>query len=189
MTPLDAKAAGSAAGGPSFSLANRLLRVVWSISWLLLARWTPPPFHRWRAFVLRLFGARIGRGTRVYASVRIWLPANLDMGEQSVLGPRVRCYNQGKITIGDRATISQDASLCASSHDLSDPDFQLLLRPITIGNDAWIAAESFVGPSVVVGEGAVLGARGVAVRDLSPWSVYGGNPAVLIKPRDYADRE
>lgn len=189
MVPLDARAAGSASGGPSFSLNNRILRVVWGICWLLLARWTPPPLHRWRALVLRMFGARIGHGSRIYSSAHIWLPANLVMGERAVLGPRVRCYNQGRITIGDRVTISQDASLCASSHDISDPHFQLVLRSITIGADAWIAAEAFVGPGVQVGEGAVLGARGVAVRDLSPWTVYGGNPAKLLKPRSFAGRD
>ena len=186
MTPLDAQGAGSAAGGPSFTLANRLLRVVWGVSWLLLARWTPPPLHRWRALVLRLFGAKIGRGVRVYASASIWLPANLEMGERSVMGPRVRCYNQGRITIGARVTVSQDASLCASSHDVSDRHFQLQLRPITIGDDAWIAAEAFVGPGAHVGEGSILGARGVAMRPLEPWTIYSGNPAQPLKARRFA---
>lgn len=187
MTPLDARRAGSATGGPSFSLGNRILRVVWGVSWLLLARWTPPPLHRWRAWLLSSFGARIGAGARVYSSVRIWLPANLVLGDRSVLGPRVRCYNQGRITIGDRVTVSQDASLCASSHDIDDRHFQLQLRPIVIDDDAWIAAEAFVGPGVHVGKGAVLGARGVAMRPLACWTVYSGNPAQPLKQRRFTD--
>jgi len=186
MAPLDARAAGSTDGGPSFSLRNRLMRVAWNIGWLVLARWTPPPLHRWRATILRMFGATVGKGARVYSSARIWLPANLVIGERSVLGPRVRCYNQGRITIGDRVTVSQDASLCASSHDVSDPNFQLVLRPISIGDDAWIAAEAFVGPGVTVGEGTVLGARGVTARNLSSWSIYVGNPARHIKSRRFS---
>ncbi len=174
-----------AADGPSFSIANRVHRVIWGMTWLMLARWTPPPMHRWRAMLLRSFGARVGRGARIYSSVRIWLPSNLSIGDRSVLGPRVRCYNQGRITIGDRVTISQDSSLCASSHDISDPNFQLVLRPITIDDDAWIAAEAFVGPSVRVGAGALLGARGVAMRDLEPWTVYSGNPAMPLKARRF----
>jgi putative colanic acid biosynthesis acetyltransferase WcaF len=162
------------------------MRVLWALGWLLLARWTPPPLHRWRAAVLRMFGATVGRGARVYSSACIWLPANLVIGEHSVLGPRVRCYNQGRITIGNRVTVSQDASLCASSHDVSDRHFQLVLRPIAIGDDAWIAAEAFVGPGVSVGEGAVLGARGVTARDLAPWNVYVGNPARQIKLRQFS---
>lgn len=174
-----------AAGGPSFSIANRIQRVIWGVTWLILARWTPPPMHHWRAMLLRAFGAKVGRGARVYSSVRIWLPSNLSIGDRSVLGPRVRCYNQGRITIGERVTISQDSSLCASSHDISDPYFQLVLRPITIDDDAWIAAEAFVGPSVRIGAGALLGARGVAMRDLQSWTVYSGNPAMPLKERRF----
>lgn len=186
-TPLNAVAAGSANGGPSFSLANRMMRVLWVVSWLCLARWTPPPLHRWRALILRLFGARIGEGARIYSSVSIWLPANLDIGKGSVLGPRVRCYNQGRITIGDHVTVSQDASLCASSHDVSDRHFQLRLRPIMIEDYAWIAAESFVGPGVNIAKGAVLGARSVAMRNIAPWTINTGNPTQLLRVRAFID--
>jgi putative colanic acid biosynthesis acetyltransferase WcaF len=167
----------------SFPLRNKLARVAWGLCWLLLARWTPPPLHRWRCWLLRLWGAEIGTGARIYASVRIWHPANLALGAGSVLGPRVRCYNQGRITIGRAVVVSQDASLCASTHDVLDPLFPLLLRPIRIEDHAWIAAEAFVGPGVRVGTGAVLGARGVAMRDLSPWTFFSGNPAQPLKPR------
>lgn len=169
--------------GPSFSLGNKLRRVAWGLSWLLLARWTPPPLHPWRRWLLRAWGAEIGAGARIYASVQIWLPANLSVGAGSVLGPRVRCYNQGHIRVGADVVVSQDASLCASTHEVTDPLFPLILRPIAIGDDAWIAAEAFVGPGVSVGAGAVLGARGVAMRDLAPWTVFSGNPAQPLKPR------
>lgn len=168
---------------PSFSLGNRLSRVGWGLCWLLLARWTPPPLHRWRCMLLRLWGAEIGRGARIYGSVRIWHPANLEVGDGSVLGPRVRCYNQGRITIGRSVVVSQDASLCASTHDVVDPVFPLRLRPIRIEDHAWVAAEAFVGPGVQVGTGAVLGARGVAMRNLAPWTFFSGNPAQPLKPR------
>ena len=169
--------------GPSFSLGNRLTRVAWGLSWLLFARWTPPPLHGWRRWLLRAWGAEIGAGARIYASVRIWLPANLSIGAGSVLGPRVRCYNQGRVRIGTAVVVSQDASLCASTHDVVDPRFPLLLRPIAIEDHAWIAAEAFVGPGVQVGTGAVLGARGVAMRDLAAWTVFSGNPAQPLKQR------
>ncbi len=181
--PLARPKSGPKLAGPSFSLRNRLERVVFQVTWLLLAAWTPPPLHAWRRFLLRRFGAAIAKGGKVYPSVRIWLPANLTLGANSTLGPRVRVYNQGHITIGRNTVISQDTHLCASTHDYEDPDFPLILRPITIGDDAWIASEAFVGPGVTVGDGAVLGARGVAVRAVEPWSVQGGNPARLIKMR------
>src|SRR3982750_212037 len=87
------------------------------------------------------------------------------------------------ISLGRAALVSQGAHLCAGTHDISSATFQLTARPIVIGAQAWIAAEAFVGPGVEVGEGAVLGARGVAFRSLDPWMVYGGNPAKAIKRR------
>lgn len=184
MTPLDASATRPLEGGASFSLGNRLLRVVWGLAWLVLCRFTPPPLHAWRRLVLRLFGARIGKGARVHASVRIWLPANLELGEQALIGPGAIIYNQGRITIGARTVISQRAHLCASTHDISDPHFQLVLRPITIGTGCWIAAEAFVGPGVTVGDGAVIGARAALFENAVENGVYSGNPARLIKQRE-----
>lgn len=183
MTILDARESKPLAGGPSFSLANRLTRLAFGAIWLLLARWTPRPFNPWRILLLRLFGARIGRGVMVYGSARIWLPAHLEMADGSTLGPGVECYAMAPISIGSGAIISQRAHLCAGTHDHRDPAFQLYARPIRIGDGAWIAAEAFVGPGVTVGEGAVLGARGCAFADLEPWTVYSGNPAVALGPR------
>lgn len=167
----------------SFSLRNKAVRVAWSIAWTLLARFTPPPLHSWRCTVLRLFGAKIGARVRLYGSCRIWHPANLTIGDGSVLGRNVNCYNQGHILIGRDVVVSQDASLCASTHRVEERSFPLILRPIRIEDEAWIAAEAFVGPGVVVGEGAVLGARGVAMRRLEPWTYYSGNPAQPLKAR------
>ena len=87
------------------------------------------------------------------------------------------------IRIGANAVISQRAHLCAGTHDIDDAHFQLKAMPIDIGAAAWVATEAFVGPGVVVGEGAVLGARGVTVKDLEAWSVYAGNPARFIRLR------
>ena len=170
--PLDSRISSSVYGKPSFSFANRVVRALWIISWRLLASWTPPPLHPWRRMLLRLFGARIASTARVYGSARIWYPANLQMGEYSVLGWDVICYCQGKVTLDDFANVAQRAHLCAGTHDIDDPAFQLITRPIVIGRHAWVAADAFVGPGVTLGEGAVLGARGVAFKDLPPWSVH-----------------
>lgn len=183
MKPLDAARSQPLAGGPSFSLANRMYRATWSLFWLILARWTPPMFNGWRCWLLRLFGARIARGAQVRSSAVIWAPANLIIEAGGSIGPGAIIYNMALIIIGSRAIISQRAHLCAGSHDIEDPHFQLVVRPITIGAEAWIAAEAFVGPGVVVGDGAVLGARGCAFRDLEASGVYVGNPARLIRQR------
>lgn len=182
-TPLDARITRPLEGGASFSLANRLARVVWMAAWLVLCRFTPPPLHAWRRLVLRLFGARVGRGARVHASVSIWLPANLELGENALIGPGARLYNQGRIRIGARSVISQRAHICASTHDVRDPLFQLVLRPVTIGEQCWVAAEAFVGPGVTMHDRSVLGARGALFEDAAAGGVYTGNPAQFVRDR------
>ena len=183
MTPLDARKTRPLAGGASFSLGNRLLRVVWMATWLVFARFTPPPLHRWRRLVLRAFGAKIGTRARVHGSASVWLPVNLELGDNVLIGPGVRLYNQGQISIGTASVISQRAHICASTHDLHDPLFQLVCRPVVIGEHCWIAAEAFVGPGVTMGDRSVLGARGALFKDTEPDAVYSGNPAAFVKQR------
>ena len=181
--PLDASVSRAIEGGASFSLGNRIVRVIWGIAWLLFARFTPPPLHAWRRLVLRAFGARVGRGARVHASVAIWLPHNLELGELVLIGPGARLYNQGTIKIGAWSVISQRAHLCASTHRVDDPDFQLECRPIVVGERCWVAAEAFVGPGVTMGDGAVLAARGALFENAEEDGIYRGNPAALVRQR------
>ena len=183
MSLLDASHARPKQGGASFSLGHRVHRACWTVIWLLLAAWTPPPLHRWRVFLLRLFGADVHYSAHVYASARIWYPPNLQMAAHSCLGPRVTCYCMAPIRLGPDALVSQGAYLCGGTHDIEDPHFQLVVRPITIGAGAWVAAEAFIGPSVDIGEEAVIGARAVLFSDASPGGVYTGNPAKCIKMR------
>jgi putative colanic acid biosynthesis acetyltransferase WcaF len=151
--------------------------------WFVFASWTPPFMRAWRRFLLRLFGAKIDGTAIVYGSVKVWYPPNLEMAEHSCLGPRVNSYCMAKVRLEAHAVVSQGAHLCTGTHDIDNPYFQLTTKPITVEARAWVAAEAFVGPGVTVGEGAVLGARGVAFRDLEPWSVYAGNPARMIRKR------
>ena len=174
---------GLASGARSFPRWHIAYRAVWKLTWMLLARWTPPPLYGWRRFLLRLFGARIAKGARVYGSARIWYPPNLEMAQGAVLGPHVDCYTMDRIVLGKACVVSQYARLVTGTHDTECARFQLGTRPILLDDHVWIAADAFVGPGVTVGEGAVLGARGVAFKDLAPWTIYAGNPARRIRER------
>ena len=169
--------------GPTFILSNRLKRAAWKLTWLLAARWTPPLFHRWRVLVLRLFGAKVSWKAVIYPSVNVWAPWNLSVEDYGSLGPGVKCYNIAPIKLSERAIVSQGAYLCTGSHDYRDPEFLLTAKPITIGRRAWVCADAFVGPGVVVGDGAILAARGAAFKNLAPWTISRGNPAVVIHTR------
>ena len=165
---------------------DKARRAVWSTAWWLLFRPSPRPLFGWRRLLLRVFGAEIGRGANVYPSCRIWAPWNLVMRDGSCLAFRVECYSVDKISIGEGATISQDAHLCTAGHDIRDPAFALVSSPIEVGAEAWIAAGAYVGPGVRIGDRAVVAARAVVVRDVAAGQVVGGNPARVIGRRDEA---
>lgn len=157
-------------------------RVLWALM-IPFFRFSPRPFFGWRRFLLRLFGARVGRQVHVYPSTRIYLPWNLTLGDQCSIGEWALIYNLGPVTIGDRATVSHRAHLCAGTHDYCDASLPLLRLPITIDTEAWVCADAFVGPNVTIGQGAVVGAASVVVKDVLPWQIVAGNPAQLIKMR------
>ena len=186
-SPLDLLPRKKGFVGPTFSLSNRLKRAAWQLTWLLAARWTPPPFRRWRIFVLRLFGAQVSWQAFVYSNVEIWAPWNLAIDDYGSLGRGVNCYNIAPVRIGKRAVVSQGAYLCTGSHDYRDPEFPLVAKPITVGQRAWVCADAFVGPGVSVGDGAILAARGAAFDSLAPWTISRGNPAAFLCKRPVID--
>ncbi len=163
------------------SYRNRIGRLLWTVVWCLFFRPSPRPFHAWRRGLLRLFGATIERGAHPYPSAKIWAPWNLTMKEGSCLGDYVDCYTVDRVTLEPYATVSQYAFLCTASHDYTVKNMPVTTAPIKIGQQAWVAADAFVGPGVTIGEGAVVGARASVFRSVEPWTVVGGNPARIIK--------
>lgn len=172
-----------------YSAREYIGRILWALASPLF-RFSPRPLFGWRRFLLRLFGARIGRNAHVYPSARIYIPWNLSLGDQASIGEWVLIYNLGPIVIGKQATISHRAHLCAGTHDYRDPSLPLLRLPITIEAQAWVCADAFVGPDRTVGKGAIVGAAAVVVKDVPPWQIVAGNPAQIIKLRqlNYPER-
>lgn len=152
----------------------------------VLFRWSPRPFFGWRRFILRCFGATIGKEVHVYPSARIYFPWKLTVGDWSAIGEHALIYNLGPVTIGSRVTISQRAHLCAGTHDHTDPTLPLVKPPITVKDQVWICADAFIGPDVVVEEGAVVGARAVVTKEVAAWTIVAGNPARRIRDRTLA---
>lgn len=168
---------------PAFPVKSRLLRAAWGFVHSTLFRTSPRPFHRWRAFLLRCFGAKLGANVHIYPRASIWAPWNLVCDDQATIGDEAIVYNPEHIVLGSHAIVSQQAYLCGATHDYEDPGFPLIAFPISIGSYAWICARATVQPGVSVGEGAVLALGSVATRDLNPWTVYAGVPARKIKLR------
>ena len=95
----------------------------------------------------------------------------------SCLAAGVDCYCVDQVVLGRNSIVSQRAFLCTASHDHREPGFRLVTGPVTIGENAWVAAEAYIGPGVTMGAGSVAGARAVVVRDVPPGAVVVGNPA------------
>ena len=166
-----------------YSRREYLGRALWGLV-APMFRFSPRQLHGWRSWLLRRFGAIIGKRVHIYPTVRIVIPWNLEVGDDSSIGDCALIYSLGKVRIGARATISHNAHLCAGTHDYLDPALPLLRQPISIGDDAWVCAQSFIGPGVLVANGAVVGAAAVVMKDVTAWTVVAGNPARAVKKRE-----
>ena len=167
----------------TYSLKNRIFRGAWGIVWMLVFRPSPKIFWNFRNCILRIFGAKIGAGTAIHPTARIWAPWNLRCDDMVALAEFVEIYNPSLIQIGSHSIISQGAYLCGATHNPDDPTFPLVTEPIYIDAYAWICSRAAVLPGVRVGEGSVLGLMSVASRDLAPWTIYAGQPAKRIRSR------
>ena len=157
--------------------------------WLWLAvqstvfRWSPRPFHGFRAWLLRCFGAAIDGPVVVFPTARITFPWKLTLAARSMVGPHVNLYNLAPIRLEYGANLSQHCHLCAGTHDFTRWDMPLVAAPIVIGRNAWLGADVFVGPGVRGGELCAVGARSVVVKDLPPRQICVGSPCRPVKPR------
>lgn len=171
-------------GNTQWSLRDKLGRGLWSLCWLLFFRPSPKRMgNPWRLWLLRVFGAVINGEALILPSCRILIPGNLEIHDGSTIGADVEIYNYGKVTIGKMTIVSQYSYLCTGSHDHTRTDMPLIWAPITIGDNAWVAADVFVAPGVTIGDGAVIGACSVVTKDMPTWTICAGNPCRPLKPR------
>ena len=169
--------------GASTSRASRAGRLLWAVVYTLLFRPSPRPAHAWRAMLLRLFGARLGPHCHIYAKARIWAPWNLVCEDAVCIADEAIVYNPALVRLRSHSVVSQQAYLCGAGHDIDDPAFPMVSKPITVGRYAWVAARATLCAGVEMGDGAVLGLGSVATRDLQAWCVHAGVPARLLRAR------
>ena len=172
-----------------FTRREKIGRLLWTLVQATLFRFSPRRADAWRAWLLRRFGARVGRVRLLRNTVRVEVPWNVELGDGVQIGDRVYLYSLGKISIGEHSIVSQFSHLCAGTHDFERTDFPLLRVPIKVGARCWLAAETFVGPGVTIADGVVVGARGGVVKDLPAWTVCVGSPARPVGPRRLLDNK
>jgi len=162
-------------------------KLLWFFVWHLLYRPTPRAMRSFRVFLIRLFGGKVPYSVNLLPSSRVWHPWLLTMGEYGCLADGVMVYNLGPVSIGAHTVLSQDAYICAGTHDYTQPNLPLLRPPITIGAGVWVCTRAFIGPGVTVGDNAIVGACAVVTRSVPPDVIVQGNPAEVLKPRRMDD--
>ncbi|HVT82924.1 MAG TPA: DapH/DapD/GlmU-related protein [Phycisphaerae bacterium] len=167
-----------------WTVRHRLGYLLWIVVSRMFFHPTPKLFYPWRVFLLKCFGAKVTGTPFVAASAIVRYPWLLTLEDRACLADKSECYNLARITIKARATVAQQAYLCAGTHDFSDPRLPLVVGEIVVGEDVFIGARAFVMPGVEIGAGAILGACAVATKDLEAWMIYAGNPAKAVRKRE-----
>jgi putative colanic acid biosynthesis acetyltransferase WcaF len=168
---------------PGFRGRSAVYTQLWWIVQSTLFGLSPQVFYGWRRWLLRLFGASIGKGVFLRPSVRVTYPWKLKVGDHCHIGDEVVLYTLGEIEIGDCAVVSQRSYICTGSHDYTSPTFDIYAKKIVIEAEAWVASDVFVAPGVVIGSGAVVGARSSVFTNVPPGDIYLGTPARFVSKR------
>src|SRR5215472_6151665 len=156
---------------------------LWWLFETLFVRPTPQYMFGWRRLALVLFGAKIGKRVLIRPGVRVTYPWNLTIGDYVWIGDKATIYSVAEISIGSHSVISQEAYLCAGTHDYEDVTFRFVSAPIRIGGECWIAARAYIGPGVEIGHAAVIGAGSIVMKSVDAETIVVGNPAKFVGRR------
>lgn len=167
----------------NFRGRNAFVVQLWWLVQTLFFNTSPQVFYGWRRFLLRLFGAKIGKKVIIRPSVKTTYPWKVSIGDYSWIGDDVVLYSLGEIEIGNNVVVSQKSYLCTGSHDYLTKSFLIFAKKITIEDECWIATDVFVAPGITIKKGTVVGSRSSVYKDLPANKVCVGNPAKVIRDR------
>lgn len=167
----------------NFRGRNAIIVQLWWFVQSTLFAWSPQFMYGWRRFLLRSFGATIGKKVIIRPTATATYPWKLKIGDYSWIGDEVVLYSLGEIEIGAHTVISQRSYICTGTHDMNVPSFDISSLKIIIEEQCWIATDVFVSPGVTIGRGTVVGARSGVFKDLPAGKICLGNPAIPVKDR------
>jgi putative colanic acid biosynthesis acetyltransferase WcaF len=159
-----------------------IVQLWWAVE-AVFFKLSPQFMYGWRRFLLRLFGAKIGKKVIIRPSVSSTYPWKISIGDYSWIGDDVVLYSLGEIEIGNNVVISQKSYLCTGSHDYTKPDFPIYAKKITIEDQSWIATDVFIAPGITIGKGTVIGSRSSVYKNIPPNKICVGSPAVVTGNR------
>ena len=160
--------------------SGRLREAAWFICKIFFFQNPFPWPSSLRVALLRLFGAKIGRGVVIRSGVNITFPWRFEAGDDVWVGEEVMIISLASVKLGSNVCLSQRAFLCTGSHDYRKDTFDLVTRPIRIENQVWVAAAAFVGPGVTIGKASIVSAGSVVLQSVPEKSMARGNPAEIL---------
>jgi putative colanic acid biosynthesis acetyltransferase WcaF len=170
-----------------FKPGHPVKRWCWYLFNILVFKTSFFPFYRFKVFLLRLFGAKIGHGVLVKPSVNIKYPWFLEIGNNVWIGERVWIDNLAKVSIGNNVCLSQECMLLTGNHDYTKVEFDLIIHEIVLEDGVWIGARAVVCGGSICRDHAVLTVGSVAAGELEAMGIYRGNPALKIKERIFKE--
>ncbi|WP_299678487.1 putative colanic acid biosynthesis acetyltransferase [uncultured Tenacibaculum sp.] len=168
----------------NFRGRNPFIVQLWWIVQSVLFRTSPQFLYGWRRFLLRLFGAKIGKNVIIRPTVRVTYPWKLNIGDYSWIGDDVVLYNLGNINIGNNVVISQKSYICTGSHDYTIPSFPIYAKEIIIEDECWLATDVFVAPGITIGKQSVIGSRSSVYKNIPANKICYGTPLKIVKDRN-----
>ena len=164
-------------------ISTILVKFIWDFCGKpLLSSYLPGIY--WRKSILRIFGAKIGKGGKIKNNIKVSEPWHLSIGDHCWIGENVWIDNLTLVQIGNRVCISQGVYLCTGNHNFKKELFNLILEKIVIEDDCWIAAKSIIAPGSILKRGSVSFLGSVVSGILEEDGIYKGNPAKLLKSKD-----
>jgi putative colanic acid biosynthesis acetyltransferase WcaF len=168
-----------------WTLRQNITRTIWMtfgrLAWALIPRM--------RSRLIRLFGGKVGKNCVFASSVEVTIPWHVDIGDNVRVRPGAIIYSLGKIKIGENSVLDSRAHLCAGTHDMADPAFPLVRRPITIGKNCLVGIDSYVAPGVVIGDDCRIWPRASVYKSQPDGVSLRGNPARPIDPAEAEHEE
>lgn len=167
----------------NFRGRSKVKTQLWGIVDFFLFRTSLQFMYGYRNFLLRIFGAKIGKNVLIRPSVKITYPWKLIIGNNCWIGEETYLYNLENITIGSNVVISHRTFLNTGGHDYNKTTFDIFAKPIIVEDEAWITSEVYISPGVTISRGAVIGVRSVVFENMPAGMLCYGNPAKPVKKR------
>ncbi len=162
---------------------GKVKRTLWYfLNFFFLKSFLPYP-SSFKVLILKVFGAKIGKGVVIKPDVNIKYPWFLEIGDNSWIGEGVWIDNIAQVKIGSNVCVSQGSYILTGNHDYKKESFDLMVKPVVIEDGVWVGAKSVVCPGVTLKSHSILSVGSVLTADTEEYAVYKGNPAVKVRKR------